>query len=185
MVSAPKNPFRKYKLHLNPPWRPSEASFLRFFLVLGAEHPHGTCTQVKHVYLVHWLAGSGQFSVQFTKEVEWNMRQWSKRHKTSTFSSNPHIPHFDMKIRMVYSPKRNVSTLSTGWLKVVHSRCSLLRMLNGMCGSGQNVTKRTLFHQIHTSCTLTCKSAWYMHSSETCRHCLLASWKWSILGAFS
>ena len=27
-------------------------------------------------------------SQQFTMEVEWNVRQWSKRHKTATFSQN-------------------------------------------------------------------------------------------------
>ena len=68
---------------------------------LWYEHSHDICTQLKHVGTVHWLTESGQFSVQFHKGVEWNVWQWSKRHKTATFSPNPHILHFDINIHMI------------------------------------------------------------------------------------
>ena len=37
---------------------------------------HDIYTQAKHIETAHWLAGSGPFSVQFTKVVEWNMQKF-------------------------------------------------------------------------------------------------------------
>ena len=46
----------------------------------------------------------------------------------------------------VCPPSQSCSLWFDSWLEVVYSRCSLLYELNGMYGSGQNITKLLIFH---------------------------------------
>ena len=69
--------------------------------------------QAKHVDTVHWLAGNGTFSVWFTIGAEWNVRQWSERHKTATFSQKSYI--LESKSSVCTQVKHHICLIFRSW----------------------------------------------------------------------
>jgi hypothetical protein len=93
-----------------PPARADQNPADRPIPALWSEHPHGICTQVKRVDTVHRVDNSWYVLVL---GLEQNVRQWSERHKTASFSSNPRFWSSDLNIRMVSASLSNMSTPST------------------------------------------------------------------------